>query len=308
MTRTAGPGWMLAATLALASAQSSVAADAPAQALGRAFGAPIVLLAIGPGAAEALVRKLQEIEAIEKSLYAPLLADGAPHEVEIARLDIAEKGKALCLWSDGLFAPFGIGPPLPPLGKAGTPQLELPPLCERARVDLAAKTLTLAPEAKLELEELAAGYVVDRAIESMQADGLTTGFAAVGRVQRAYGPGPDGRGWRSLLPETVTRLDVGLTPPYLRDRSLAVATSEDVPPHIDARTGLPVNRPGAVLVAFGSAADAQVIAAAMLLLGSRGGELRLGSLQPEPSVLWIHGTGEGTPLLVEHRWRSFTKP
>lgn len=296
-----------ALAFALTTPPLALAADAPTQALGRAFGGPVVLFAVGTGAPEALVRVLQEIEAIERALAAPPLADGAPHIVDSARLDVAEKGKALCLWSEGLLAPFGFGPPLPPLGKPGDPQLDLPPVCERARVDLAAKTLALAPEAVLDTTELAAGYAVDRAIEAMQAEGLATGFAAIGRVQRAYGTGPEGRGWRSLLPETVTRLDPEMTPPYLRDRALAVATSDDVPPHVDARSGQPVDKPGAVLVAFGSAADAQAIAAAMLLLGSRGGELRLGSLQPEPAVLWILGTGEGTPLLIEHRWRNFTR-
>jgi hypothetical protein len=33
----------------------------------------------------------------------------------------------------------------------------------------------------------------------------------------------------------------------------------------------------------------------------------MGSLRPEPALLWVLGTGQGAPLLVEYRWSDIAK-
>ena len=55
------------------------------------------------------------------------------------------------------------------------------------------------------------------------------------------------------------------------------------------------------------AVDAQGLAATMLILGPREGQLRMGTLRPRPSLLWFLGSGEGRPLLVDYRWSDVNR-
>jgi hypothetical protein len=55
------------------------------------------------------------------------------------------------------------------------------------------------------------------------------------------------------------------------------------------------------------ALDAEGLAVALLITGPREGQMRLGSLQPRPSVQWALGTGEGDPLLIEYHWSELPK-
>jgi hypothetical protein len=73
-------------------------------------------------------------------------------------------------------------------------------------------------------------------------------------------------------------------------------------PYLHQRTGLPAQGVAGVAAVTELAVDAQALAIAMAVTGPREGELRLGSLRPNPSVLWFLGSGSGAPLQVDHRW------
>jgi hypothetical protein len=55
------------------------------------------------------------------------------------------------------------------------------------------------------------------------------------------------------------------------------------------------------------AIDAQGLAVTLLIAGPREGQLRLGSLRPRPSVLWLLGSGTGMPLQVGYRWSEINR-
>jgi thiamine biosynthesis lipoprotein ApbE len=98
---------------------------------------------------------------------------------------------------------------------------------------------------------------------------------------------------------------------WLRDGSLAVVSthrnrfrfgSVTYPPFVDQRTGAPASGTVGVMVASQLAVDAQAIGTAMVVLGNREGQLRLGGVLPSPSVLWLLGDGSGEPLIATYRW------
>ena len=55
------------------------------------------------------------------------------------------------------------------------------------------------------------------------------------------------------------------------------------------------------------AADAEPLAMAMSVLGANGGQLRLGSLRPKPSVLWLLGSG-ATAVVASSNWSAVRRP
>jgi hypothetical protein len=55
------------------------------------------------------------------------------------------------------------------------------------------------------------------------------------------------------------------------------------------------------------AMDAQGLAIAMLVMGPREGQLRIGTLRPRPALLWYLGTGAGDPLVVDYRWSDVVR-
>ena len=74
--------------------------------------------------------------------------------------------------------------------------------------------------------------------------------------------------------------------------------------HLDLRSGRPAEGVAATIAVSELAIDAQALAISMLVLGQREGMMRLGSLRPEPSAVWLLGSGDGPPLLTTHRWAA----
>ncbi len=182
--------------------------------------------------------------------------------------------------------------------------------CDRLKLSASASTAEVAEGSRLDLSGFAEGYAVDRAIDLLRGRGVTNAFAQIGRVHRAIGGGPDGRGWRILIPPFP-----GMQEPagrvFLRDKALAITTTEDAPlrlqdrtflPYLSHRTGLPTAGIVGTVTVTDHALDAQALAITMAVAGPREGQLRLGSLRPNPSVLWFLGSGSGVPLQVDHRW------
>ncbi len=261
--------------------------------------------------APALDAGLAAIRNFEAQLAKVPLGDGTPHPFDERMLLLLERAQSACFWSEGILAPFGRGAALPAKG----PQPEGPAACFRAAIDRKKGTATLAQGAVLDLRELAAGYAVDLAIAVLRAGapGATAappdnGWVRLGSVQRSFGIDlKPGAGKWVEPPAPIRRLDAEFRGFYLSDRALAVAASTDEPPHVDQRTG---NVPTAAIIVLAVtelAVDAQLLSATMLITGSRAGELRLGSIRPNPSILWVYGSGNGLPLYIEHSWSALQR-
>lgn len=270
---------------------------------------------LAPGAdpkshAPALDAGLAAIRDFEGQLAKVPPGDGTPHPFDERMLSLLDRAQGACFWSEGILAPFGRGPALPAKG----PQPEGPAACFRIAIDRKKATATLAEGAILDLSELAAGYAVDLAVAAIRAGTAggsappDNGWVRLGAIQRSFGIDlkPKVGKWVDP-PEPVRRLDPEFRGFYLSDRALAVAASTDEPPHLDQRSATAPTAAITVLAVTDLAVDAQLLAATMLITGSRSGELRLGSVQPNPSILWVYGSGNGLPLYIEHSWSALQR-
>jgi FAD:protein FMN transferase len=223
--------------------------------------------------------------------------------------ELLERAVNFCLWSEGAISPTGgrlyeywAGPDAP--GAPPAPQDLAAAVagsgCNALRVDRGAGVAELAAGGRLDLRSFAPGFAVDRAVETLLAKGAPSGLVEVGNVRRGFGAGLEGRGWRVALPLFPGQKEP-LEAVWLLDRSLAIAAAAEGP-FVDFRHGRPAEGVVAALAATELAVDAQALAATMFVTGSRDGQLRLGNLRPRPSILWLLGTGTGTPLLVDYRW------
>jgi thiamine biosynthesis lipoprotein len=325
---TLAPGFAAAASPLQVTALDATLLDRPAR---------LEVAGMEREAAESLMRQaLADAEAA-----AGLAAAGGDAEGGLGRLNAAAGGEAqavdpellevlaraldFCRWSDGAHGP--LGGHLHRLWGLSTPASSLPAppaladatrsaACSGLEIDRRRGTAKLARGGLLDLWGFAAGWAVDRALASLRAGGASNARVAVAGVQRAVGPGPDGRGWYVILP-----VFPGLTQPldelWLRDRALAVRQRQDRPlriagavfaPYIDQRSGRPVEGVVAVVTVTETALDADALATALFVLGSRGGEMRLGVLHPSPSVTWVLGSADSAPLIHQHRWSVLKTP
>jgi thiamine biosynthesis lipoprotein len=332
---------MLGVSLSLALAAAGLLAaphspaSAPLRSASVAFGqtAQVVVSDLTPDAAAAAVeRSYAEIRQVQEMVdpYRPSgglarlnAAAGQGAQPIDPRLAVGlDRALRFCEWSERAFGPLGrdlnsiwgvrsgvpVGAPAP----ERVAQAVAVTGCERLTVDAKAGTAALQPGSALDLWGFGEGLAVDRAIESLQAAGSRNAFVRVGNVYRGFGPGPAGQGWPVRL--SVSGLESGSL--YLRDRALAVANSRERPllvgseklaPYVNQRTGHPAEGVLATVAVTTHAMDAQPMSAIQLIVGPREGQLRLGSLKPRPSVLWIQGTGTGSPLLIEYHWSEVPK-
>ncbi|HYG65257.1 MAG TPA: FAD:protein FMN transferase [Thermoanaerobaculia bacterium] len=287
------------------------------------------------GAIEAAFAEVAEVERLlSLSASVPGMPGGVaalnaaagrgPQGVDPRLFSLLTKAADFCTWSEGAHGPLGRD--LYTLWGARTP-VEAPPDierlgdavglagCNRLALDPKAGTAALAEGAAVEPRGFAEGFAVDRAVEVLRQRGVKNGFVQIGAIRRGFGAGPQDKGWPVMLPP-FPDLGEPMGRVYLRDQALVVATASDSPlrvgsgtvfPYISHRSGQPAQGVVAVLAATDLALDAQALTAALAILGPREGRLRLGGLRPQPSALWLLGSGEGAPLLVGHRWSEVPK-
>jgi thiamine biosynthesis lipoprotein ApbE len=156
---------------------------------------------------------------------------------------------------------------------------------------------------------------VDRAVEILRQQGVRNGYVRIGGIHRGLGRGPDGRGW-SVAPPLFPGTAIPLNRLFLKDKALAIAAAADLPlkigeetfsPWISQRTGRPVQGTVATLAFTDLALDAQGLAATLTVTGPSEGQLRLGSLRPNPAILWLQGSGAGEPLQITYHWGDVPK-
>jgi FAD:protein FMN transferase len=295
---------------------------------GSAFGRSLhVEVPAGPGAEKALIAALRAIHdaQAETELASGPLADlnraagGGARKVDAKLLGTLARASTFCRWSEGSFGPLG-GPlnevwglrvPRPSLPTAaGLEQATAAAACDRLSVDVGQGTATLAAGARIDLWSFEAGAALDRAVEVLAAGGVRDASLTLGNVQRAVGGGPDGKGWPLLVavPPALAMFTGGLT---LRDQSFALASRQDgdlraggerYAPYLDQHTGRPATGVLATVAISQLALDAQGLAAALFVTGTRRGGMLLGQLKPAPAALWALGDGNGEPLVTDYRW------
>ncbi|HZF11197.1 MAG TPA: FAD:protein FMN transferase [Thermoanaerobaculia bacterium] len=273
----------------------------------------------------AVVERMTDPGAAGGGIAALNAAAGAgPRPVEPALLSLLARTLDFCFWSEGAHGPLGRdlyrlwglrSPAVALPSDAALPPAIAAASCSGLRFDTDKRTATLAAGAGLDLWGFAEGEAVDRAIAVLKQHGVKTGFAQLGALRRGFGGGPDGRGWQVLLP-VFEGLEQPLGEVWLRDQALAVASAarhplhiggDTFPPYLNQRTGKPPTGVLAALVGSELAVDAEALAATALVLSPHEAQLRMGSLRPQPAVLWVLGTGQGAPLLVEYRWSGVPK-
>ncbi len=255
-------------------------------------------------------------------------AGKGPQPVEPRLFKLLSRTAELCTWSQGAHGPLGrdlyriwgrgATAGSRPDGRPDDAALARAvgaAACGRLALDAKARTASLAAGSGLDLSGFAEGAAVDRAVEVLQEKGAGNGVLGIGRVWRAWGPGPDGKGWTIAL-AALPGMPAPIGDALLKDEALALVTADDRPleiagdvlsPLVDQRSGRPVEGVQAVAVRAVDGTGAEALAGGLFVLGTREGQLRVGSVRPLPSVLWVLGSGAGSPLMVEYHW-SATAP
>jgi FAD:protein FMN transferase len=300
----------------------------PVRVAATAFGRPVEIevrdLArdTARSAIQAALDEIAEIERLSRFESLNAAAGQGPQAVDPRLLPLLVRAQEFCFWSEGAHGPLGgelyeaWGLRSARAAPAGTPDPEriekaaALTRCDALRLDVAKSTAELAAGARLDLGGFAEGHAVDRAAEVLLKNGVANGFVQVGTIQRAFGGGADGRGWKVVLPK-FPGMDQPAGRFLLRDRAAAILSIQEEPlkvadqvllPYLHQRKGLPAQGVVGMAAVTDLAVDAQALAIAMAVTGPREGQLRLGSLRPNPSVLWFLGGGSGAPLQVDHRW------
>ncbi len=237
---------------------------------------------------------------------------------------LVSRASSFCTWSDGACGPTGGAVyRLWAEGAAGG-ALPTPDRLEAAAASTKCSRLTLVAETRqvelaagseLDLRGFARGWAVDLAVRSLVEAGAGNLRVTLGPVTRGVGSGPAGAGWPIALP-TLSASGNPASRVLLLDQAIAVAdpalatftiAGERILPAFDLRSGRPATGVSSVVAVTTLAADAEPLALAMSVLGANGGQLRLGSLRPKPSVLWLLGAGD-TAVVASSNWSAIRKP
>jgi len=314
------------------------AASGPAlrQANAGAFGQPLRVdvrdlpRASADEALRAAVAEVREIEALADAGGDPDLgglarlnaaAGGEPVDVDPRFAALLDRALSFCRWSDRAVGPLGGrlnelwglhgGATGLPSGASREAAAETAD-CGGLLVDVEGARARLHAGALVDLWGFARGFAVDRAAAVLGEHGVENFLVELGQVRRAAGGGEEGRGWPVLLP-VFPGLDQPLGRLWLQDEALAVASSVHRPlilagdryaPYVDQRSGAPEEGVMGVVAVTELAVDAEALSASLMILGNREGTLRVGGLKPTPAVLWLLGSGDGSPVMSQYNWST----
>ena len=206
--------------------------------------------------------------------------------VPTAVLEVVESARAAARRADGIYDPT-ILPLMRTYGFYGPQRDRLPATADidaalarigysQVRVDRAAGTLALGRHgAGIDLGSIGKGWAVDRAVDALRAEGVTSGLVdAGGNVFGLGTPSEEAAGWAVGLFHPVT----GSTERVFTLRDAAVATSGNTEQYrlcggvrlghlFDARRGRPVDGHLSASVMARRAVDADVLSTVAFLLG-----------------------------------------
>lgn len=154
----------------------------------------------------------------------------------------------------------------------------------------------------IDLGGIGKGYAVDRALEVLKADGVTSAMInAGGSSIGAIGAPPGQSGWAVRIAAKVSGSDTLL----LRDMSMSTSQQQPLPfattagsfgEILDPRTGAPSEGRTAITVVTPSGTTAEALTKALLMMPSADAKALLARL-PDVSALWMSPDGE---LLAAH--------
>lgn len=247
-------------------------------------------------------------------------AGRGPQPVDARLAELVLRGMQFCIWSGGAYGP--LGRQLNRLWAEREDWRRPPPLdalrqavgnAECARLNLrrgANPTIELTIGSGIDTLGIARGFAIDRAFEVLTQHGVNNAWVEIGNVWRAMGGGASGNGWLVTLPPVPGAQDKEpMDQLWLRDQALTIlmAPEEQAVPILDQRTGVPASGVVTVVTVSELAADAQPLAMTLFILGHREGHMRLGTLEPRPSVFWLLGEGRGRPLEATYRWSELRR-
>lgn len=239
--------------------------------------------------------------------------------------DMLLRSLQFCIWSQGAYGPLGgelyrlwdseqeeRQRPTPDelrdaLGSAECNRLGLPD----AGAEGPGTRVQLLAGSRVDLRGIARGYAADRAMGVLVSRGSQNAVVEIGNVWRAMGGGPEGEGWLYTLPAAPGMKDP-VDQIWLRDQAVVLYQAETgtggtYQPVIDQRTGVPARGVITVVTVTTQAVDAEPLASILFVFGHREGQLRLGTLEPRPSVFWLLGQDEGLPLEASYRWSDVAR-
>jgi thiamine biosynthesis lipoprotein len=170
------------------------------------------------------------------------------------------------------------------------------------RLDAASRTIMRPEVVRFDLDAIAKGYIVDRAvIAAMRVAGVTGAILDIGGDIRCAGAGPDSGRWRVDVPDPLSTFDNAPLAGEMGLADAAIATSGCGPRDIgadgsvrsatlDPRTGWPIAHKRSATVIAPSAMEADALATAMLVLGEEEAE-RLATQLPGVSTRVTHPGG-----------------
>ena len=287
-------------------------------------------------ATQAIQKALYEIHAIDQLLHAQSEEAGSlgdlnraagKNSVTLDRRVATSLARAIqyCSWSNGAHGPLGGGlydlwtndgrlVPDPTDLREAVRNAE----CSRLNISGSLEEggtvqAALAEGTRADLRGAARGFAVDAVVTILEEHGVTNAWIEIPPVYRALGPGPEDQGWYFALPK-ATDSGEPIDEIWLRDQALALvekspSDSVENASWIDQRTGVPSRGVAVVAAVAAFALDAEILAHTLFITGLRDGHLRLGSLEPRPSILWLLGESMDSSQALEssYRWSEVAR-
>lgn len=241
-------------------------------------------------------------------------AGGEPVPLEPRAAELLRRGLQFCFWTRGAHGPLG-----GQLYSLWGSQIEMPDptdlrdavisaQCDRVQLQVTESDsqAALAAGSQARAIGFGRGFALDRAAAVLKEAGVENAWLEIDGVWLAMGPGASGEGWLGTLPPAPGRKHP-IDRIWLRDQAFALIlfdpNAEQIALRpIDQRTGVPPVGVVAVATVTEQAIDAEALAVTLFITGQREGQMRLGGLDPRPSVLWLLGQGKGEPVESTYRW------
>jgi len=235
-------------------------------------------------------------------------AGGQAVQVRPETIDVLKLAEAVSERSEGAFDvtirplkdlwPFDSENPAVPSPK--TLRAVLPHIDYRQIVVRGDSVLLAKPGMGIDLGGIAKGYIVDRAVESLQRDGLRSGIVEAGGDLRIFGQHPENKSWR--IGVRHPRSEQSGLAAVLSTPAASIATSGDYERYfmqdgkryhhiLDPKTGFPASGCISVTVVAPLAVLADAYATAVFVLGPEKGSALIGKMPGMECLIFYEKNG-----------------
>lgn len=185
------------------------------------------------------------------------------------------------------------------------------------RLTLGANSARLEPGMSVDLGGIAKGHAVDKAVEALKAEGVTSALIDAGGDGCALGTRPDGEPWRVGIQDPASEAEEAL-PRALLLSDAAYATSGDYRQQVeidgvryahivDPRTGEPARAAASVTVIAPDCTTADALATALTVLGPDEGLALVETLPDVECLVIVRGAG-GLEATESSGFSRFVEP